>query len=220
MTYGLANRVLVRKAAGDPAAAPSASAPRELLNVSMTQSYYTDPFASQFDSSYQSSHRRRDQLVFADRASSPAPTDTFTTGQLRMEFDHQDFALRTIQANGSSNYRTAQVERRLEPRRIYTTAPSQHTLNASTTRELRAREERRQSTRSTGTSARGYILQQRWMGFYNAQCCGLAWNTSGSSFPPSSLPAFRRTAGSISRSRLAGVGSFSNFFGAFGGGRF
>src|SRR5690606_11872189 len=42
VNYGLTNRVLVRKASGDQAT-PAASAPRELLSVTVTQSYYTDP---------------------------------------------------------------------------------------------------------------------------------------------------------------------------------
>ena len=219
MTYGLANRVLVRKAAGDPAAAPSASAPRELLNVSMTQSYYTDPFASQYDSSYQSSLTNRTISSFSPIAViARTQPSTFTTGQLRMEFDRQDLALRTIQASGSSNYRTAQVNVGWS-RTNYTTAPSQHTLNASTNLNFA-------QGKSGGVYAidwnisGGYILQQRWVGFYNAQCCGLAVEYQRFKYSPvviAGVPQDHRFNLSFT---LAGVGSFSNFFGAFGGGRF
>ena len=46
MSYGLTNRVLVRK---DKEGQPQPGAPRELLNVSVRQSYYTDDNASKFD---------------------------------------------------------------------------------------------------------------------------------------------------------------------------
>ena len=46
MNYGLTNRLLVRK---DAEGQPQAGAPRELLNVSVRQSYYTDANASKFD---------------------------------------------------------------------------------------------------------------------------------------------------------------------------
>ena len=45
MTYGLTNRVMVRKDV--PRRQPQAGAPRELLNVSVRQSYYTDANAEQ-----------------------------------------------------------------------------------------------------------------------------------------------------------------------------
>ena len=56
ITYGLTNRILVRKAPKEASASPLASAPRDLLTASISQSYYTDQRASQFDSAYQSSY--------------------------------------------------------------------------------------------------------------------------------------------------------------------
>ena len=45
--YGLTNRVLVRKAPPKgSAAAPAASAPRELLTAGISQTYYSNPLAS------------------------------------------------------------------------------------------------------------------------------------------------------------------------------
>ena len=57
MTYGLTNRVLVRKASKDPTASKLASAPRELLTASVTQSYYSEP---PLDSGYHPMKRHRD----------------------------------------------------------------------------------------------------------------------------------------------------------------
>jgi hypothetical protein len=59
------------------------------------------------------------------------------------------------------------------------------------------------------------VIQQRWIGFYNAQCCGLAVEYQEFSFPAGyPIPKDRRFNLSFT---LAGIGTFSNFFGAFGG---
>ena len=62
-------------------------------------------------------------------------------------------------------------------------------------------------------------MNQRYVGFYNAQCCGVsfeyqAMNYSAQVSNQFLLPRDKRFNMSFT---LAGVGSFSNFFGAFGG---
>jgi LPS-assembly protein len=216
LTYGLANRVLVRKTpAGETAAG---GAPREMLNVTVSQSYYTDPFASQFDVAYQSGpYRRRSNFSPVAVTARTAPTQ-FTTGTVRMEFDAQDGGLRTFHAGGASTYQAAQVNVGWS-KANYDNSQSLNTLNAATTINLR-------QGRTGGTYAldwditRGYLIQQRWVGFYNAQCCGVAVEYQQFKFPTAILagiPQDRRFNVSFT---LAGIGSFSNFFGAFGGGRF
>ena len=139
-----------------------------------------------------------------------------------MEFDQQDGALRTIQASGSSNYRAAQMNvgwSRVNYESQGSQARRQSAFNASSTFNFA-------QGRYGGTYAldwditRGYIIQQRWVGFYNAQCCGIAVEYQQFKFPTSviaGIPQDRRFNLSFT---LAGIGSFSNFFGAFGGGRF
>ena len=62
------------------------------------------------------------------------------------------------------------------------------------------------------------MMQRRMIGFYNIQCCGIAveyqvYDFSGySSFV---VPKDKRFNISLT---LAGLGTFSNFLGAFGGG--
>jgi hypothetical protein len=64
----------------------------------------------------------------------------------------------------------------------------------------------------------GRILNQRWSGFYNAQCCGLMMEFQKMAYGlGSAVPLDQRFNISFS---LAGIGNFSNFFGAFGGGRY
>ena len=68
------------------------------------------------------------------------------------------------------------------------------------------------------TPPRRGFLQQRLIAFYNAQCCGFAVeyqviNNSGLSIG-TLIPRDRRLNFSFT---LAGLGTFSNFFGALGG---
>ena len=63
-----------------------------------------------------------------------------------------------------------------------------------------------------------HFLQQRWIAYYNSQCCGVGIDTRRSTWRARSsshrLPQDRRFNISFT---LAGIGTFSNLFGAFGG---
>jgi LPS-assembly protein len=216
INYGLTNRILVRKTPADPKASALASAPRELLSVQLTQSYYTDSRASLYDNNYQSTsynpNARESNFSPLALTARTAPT-ALTNATLRLEFDQRDFALRGLSANGSSNYRALQVtagwSRRSTP--TYT----DNAINAATTINL--------LDGRTGGSyilnwdiARAYIIQQRWTGFYSAQCCGIVLEYQEFNVPSSLLLVQRDRRFNLSFT-LAGVGSFSNFFGAFGG---
>jgi hypothetical protein len=69
--------------------------------------------------------------------------------------------------------------------------------------------------------SKSILVNQRYVGFYNAQCCGVSFEYQAYDYPnqPNQflLPHDRRFNMSFT---LAGVGSFSNFFGAFGGSTF
>jgi hypothetical protein len=219
VNYGLTNRVLVRKAPSDPAAASAASAPRELLSIALTQSYYTDPLASRFDTTYQSSYGFRPASSFSPIAVTvrAAPT-ALSTGTLRLEYDSQIGVVQGFNATGSTTYRAAQTSIGWSTSRIDATTRN-NALNASTTLNFLGGK--------TGGSAflnwdigRKYVIQQRWIGFYNAQCCGLAIEYQEFNFPSFvgfPIPKDRRFNLSFT---LAGIGTFSNFFGAFGGARY
>ena len=64
--------------------------------------------------------------------------------------------------------------------------------------------------------SRDQFLQQRYLAYYNAQCCGFAveYQTYNfASYPRCAIPKDRRFNISFT---LAGIGTFSNFLGAFG----
>jgi hypothetical protein len=216
--YGLTNRVLVRKLPADPDAASAASAPRELLSVAVTQSYYTDAEASRWDLTYQSSFGVRPLSNFSPVALTvrAAPT-AFSNATLRLEYDHLTGTVQGFNATGASTYRQAQVSAGWSTRR-YSETQRENALNASSTLSFLGG--------TTGGTVflnwdigRSYIIQQRYIGFYNAQCCGLALEYQEYNFPQNFNPLFpipkdRRFNLSFT---LAGIGTFSNFFGAFGG---
>jgi hypothetical protein len=61
------------------------------------------------------------------------------------------------------------------------------------------------------------VIQQRIVGFYNAQCCGIVLEYqeyNPGAFSGSLFPKDRRFNLGFT---LAGIGTFSNFFGNFGG---
>ena len=61
---------------------------------------------------------------------------------------------------------------------------------------------------------RNQFLQQRYFAYYNAQCCGVLVEYQTYNIVGLSIPQDRRFNVSFT---LAGIGTFSNFFGAFGG---
>src|SRR5690606_3941667 len=58
------------------------------------------------------------------------------------------------------------------------------------------------------------FLQQRIVAYFNSQCCGVSLDYLSISMPLSGIPADRRLGISFT---LAGIGSFSNPLGSFGG---
>jgi LPS-assembly protein len=215
-TYDLTNRLYAKKAVA-----------REVLSVSINQTYYTDENASKFDRQYQSSFTPRAPSNFSPvslmvRA---APTDRLQ-GDFRTEWDPDAHALTTISANGtfaSGDWLSGSAG--WSQRRYFQDLPGvindpnrsdQYVNGVVNVRRLR--------NRVGGTYAFNYdigrdrFLNQRWVAYYNAQCCGVGFeyqtfNFQGA-FVPTAVPQDRRFNISFT---LAGIGTFSNLFGAFGG---
>lgn len=211
LNYGLTNRVLARLRGNRQA--------REFLNVGVFQTYYTDAEASRFDPAYGSSYGGREASKFSPvllnvRAN---PTDR-TNGTFRLEYDYATRALLTVRAGGGAGItKWVDVNGGWSRRRFIAFDRTDNFLNLGGT--VRA-----PSGRIGGTYGldydffRGELVQQRVVAYYNAQCCGVAveyqtWNF-GQFGPGAITPQDRRFNISFT---LAGVGTFSNFFGALGG---
>jgi LPS-assembly protein len=213
-TYGLNNRLYAKKTTA-----------REILSVSINQSYYTDARASLVDQQYQSSFTTVKPTNYSPVALLVRGSPTVhVQGEFRTEWDPTVHALRTFAATGIVNATHVQASVGWSRRRFLANLPgfdnpdlADHYINASTTvRGLR--------NRIGGTYAFNYdirqnfFLQQRYLAYYNAQCCGVAVEYQTFNFlgrvAPFGIPQDRRFNISFT---LAGIGTFSNFLGAFGG---
>lgn len=219
MNYGLTNRVLVRK---DVEGQPQAGAPRELLSVTVRQSYYTDERASTFDTSYSYGYNFRAASAFSPIAlvARAIPTSPLSI-DYRLEYDPVPDdetipKLLGMSLNGTLRSENADVSTGWS-RQAYTTGSrSNNFIQTATNLRFRGSKFGGNATFNYDI-ARSTLVNQRYVGFYNAQCCGISVEYQSFNYPVGTgflLPRDRRFNMSFT---LAGVGSFSNFFGAFGG---
>ena len=218
--YGVNNRLYARRAEGD-----QDSVAREILSVIVSQAYYSDANAAQFDPRFQTSFSNTPPSHL-----SPVKLDVRTaltrrlSGSLRAEYDTRFMALRAVSAEGTIGLggwlRTTAgwSQRRFvdglrgftDPRRL------DHYLNAFTS--LRTRDNTLGGAYSFHYDVeRGRYLQQRVLVYYNAQCCGISGELQTFNF--AGLGARARVPRDVRLSlsfTLAGLGTFANVLGAFG----
>lgn len=222
ITYGLNNRVYARLASG-----ANTGAAREILNVALTQTYYTNDQAAQFDRAFSTSFNDTPPSNFSPMALMvrTEPTNDLSAS-LRTEYDTQFGAIRTIGADGSYDFKGLfQATAGWSQRRFIEDLPGfdnpnqlDHFLNVFT------RLQNRENTLGGAYQfnydlLRSRFLQQRLIVYYNAQCCGVGieyqtFNFAGLGIR-TPIPQDRRLNLSFT---LAGLGTFANVLGAFGGG--
>ena len=224
--YGLNNRLYAKQPEGG-----GSTVAREILSVALSQSYYTDARAAQFDPRFQSSFNQTGLTRPPPSNFSPVslivrgnPTRSLS-GSMRAEYDTQFGALRTISADGSVDVggwmqtTAGWSQRRFieglsgfdNPNRL------DHYLNMFTSMKTRSNE-------LGGAYSFHYdllrdrYLQQRLVVYYNAQCCGISAEFQSFNFEGlgrrAPVPIDRRFNLSFT---LAGLGTFANVFGALGG---
>jgi LPS-assembly protein len=213
VTYGVANRIYRKPPAGGRS--------REILNATLEQTYYSDAEASRYDRYYRTrASSNYSPLALSVRA---WPTDRIVAN-FRAEYDTDFHAIREIAADGTVEWSdwlqatTGWSQRRLVEGLPGFDDPDQldHYLNATT--HIRLWRNRLGGTHNFNYDVlRTRFLQQRFMVYYNAQCCGFGveyqhYDLSGVSLSP--VGQDRRFNFSVT---LAGIGSFGNFFGAMGG---
>jgi LPS-assembly protein len=214
-TYALNNRLYAKKKTS-----------REIASVVLMQSYYTNENAATYDRTQSSGYGTTQPthygpVTFAARS---APTERIQ-GDFRTEWDPTAHELRTFSSNGIASFGDwLQTSVGWSRRRYIPGLPgydnpagATHFLNSSVNVH-------RMGNRIGGVYTFNYdlkqdsFLQQRLTAYYNSQCCGIAveyqtFNYAGS-FVAGAVPKDRRFNISFT---LAGVGTFSNLFGAFGG---
>ncbi len=215
VTYGITNRLFSR----GRSVTGGRGSTREVLTVGVQQTYYSNADAGQFDSTYQTSFSYRRPLDLSPVAVTArlSPSSVFDTNA-RLEYDVTGNGLQLVSAGGGARGGLGSLTMNYSWRHVNKREAADNYLSASSS--LRLRDGR--VTANYGLSwdiQRGYVVSQTLLGSYMAQCCGVQVEYQQFNFPDTvgfPLSSDRRiNFGFV----LAGLGTFSNFFGAFGGGQ-
>jgi len=212
VTYGLTNRFMYRGRATDTTRPSS----QEFLTIGLQQTYYSNPQASRWDFRYSGSSSRAKLVDLSPiTLTTRISPNAMVSANSRLEYDVSGLGLQTVSLGGS--VATAAVNTNASYSRVvYGPGSLSHTFNVSN-------QARFLDGRATGSYAlswdlaRSFIVSQSVTGKYLGQCCGLTVEFQQFNYPDAigfPLAADRRLNFGVV---LAGLGTFSNFFGAFGG---
>ena len=218
LTYGLTNRLFARA----PSVGEIRGGTREFLTVSVQQTYYSDPTASRNDTTYISAAGRPAPVDLSPIAlvTRFSPRDGFDANG-RIEYDvtgngFQVFTMGGTFAAAGPTLAGTSANVSFSRQRFRPSGPVSSYLSGSTSMRLMQGRTSTFYILNWDIDA-GYIHSQSLGATYLAQCCGVQADFQTVNLPP----ALRST---IVRDRrfnfafvLAGLGTFSNFFGLFGG---
>ncbi len=217
LDYGVTNRLMAKRKTGGTSNA------KEILSVVLSQTYYSNPQASLYDSNYSTSFSGLPPSHYSPvrltvRAT---PTDQIN-GSLKLEYDQRQAGLQSLAADAQvAVSRWLRLTGGYSERLVSALASvPQRDRFVSGTATLKSDDNRVGSSYSFNYDVgRSTMLTSRIMAYYNAQCCGFAVEYQTYSFGQtgvlSGLGSDRRFNFTFT---LAGLGTFSNFFGALGGG--
>ena len=211
LTYGLTNRLIARtRGAGE-----ARGSTREFLTLGVQQTYYSNPETSRFDSNYVSYSLRPKPVDLSPIAVTAriAPTPTIDANA-RLEYDVTGNGLQILTA-GSTITRAASSTN-LSFSRQKPTPLSEANSYLSGSSSWRFSEGRVTAFYALNWDIDAkYIYSQSMGTTYMAQCCGVRADYQIVNFLPSvtPIPSDRRLNFAFV---LAGLGTFSNFFGLFG----
>ena len=221
--YGIDTRLYARVYEGER----GESVAREILSASLTQSYYTDENASQYDRTFRTSFSGASPTHWSPMSILVRAEPTQQLGAtMRVEIDPTHRTPRSISAEGSYE-RGGWLEARggWSQRRFIANLPGfndrnrlDHYLNAFAA--LRKPDNTIGGLYSFNYDVRrGQHLMQRLLVYFNAQCCNLSLEYQVYNFEGLGTRAFLPRDRRISLAfTLAGLGRFANAFGALGGG--
>jgi len=206
ITYGLTNRLFYRGRSVNDVRGQT----REFVTVGIQQTYYTKPEAARYDSSYQSTALtlRPQELSPIALTARISPSNVLDANS-RVEYDVTGRGLATLSAGGTFNLTATSANINYSHSR----ATNTDYIYGGTS--LRWLGDRATLTYSVNWDIeRSFIQSQSVMASYLAQCCGLQVDFQNYNYPPGvGLKSDRRfNFGFV----LAGLGTFSNFFGALG----
>jgi LPS-assembly protein len=211
LTYGLTNRLMYRGKTTDGTRGQT----REFVTVGVQQTYYSNSESSRYDTSYSSSNTNRkpvnlSPIALVGRVSPSSRIDANT----RVEYDVSGLGLAVLGVGSTVSAGLTSGSLQFSRQHTSRTDPPSSYFSGSTT--LRS-----SNTHFSGTYAISWdlthstIVTQNVLATYMAQCCGLQMEFQKFHLVSSApIPTDRRFNLSFV---LAGLGTFSNFFGAFGG---
>jgi hypothetical protein len=210
LTYGLTNRLMYRGKSVDGMRGQT----REFVTIGVQQTYYSNSESSKYDTSYSSSNTGRTPVNLSPvsltaRVSPSSRVDANT----RLEYDVNGLGLASLGvgstvsaglASGSMQFSRQHLAANSKPNSYFSGSTSLHSPNGHFTGTYALSWDLTHST----------IVTQNVLATYMAQCCGLQMEFQNFHLVSSApIPSDRRFNLSFV---LAGLGSFSNFFGAFG----
>ena len=215
--YGVNSRLYAKRKTG------TLSQAQEILTVTLSQSYYSDERSAQYDRQYATSTTGSAPSHFSPIFLGVRVNPTRDVeARMSAEFDSKYKELRTISASGSYTW-TSRLQTSASWSQKYFIEGLQgfdnpdyldHYLSGAVNAHTR-------DNRFGGLYSFNYnilhakLLQQRLTGFYNAQCCGVAFDYQRYNFNyVANAPADRRFFLSFT---LAGLGNFSPFSGGLSG---
>jgi hypothetical protein len=187
---------------------------REFVTVGVQQTYYSNSESSKFDTAYSSSNSSRQPVNLSPvsliaRVSPSARIDANT----RVEYDVQGLGLAVLGVGSNMSAGLSSGSLQFSRQHLSRGEKPNSYLSGSTS--LRSK-----NSHFTGTYALSWdithstIVTQNVLATYMAQCCGLQMEFQKFHLVSSApIPSDRRINISFV---LAGLGTFSNFFGAFG----
>ena len=220
--YGVNNRFYAKR----PGEAGRPSQAREILDVALSQTYYTNALASQYDPRYTSSTASVAPSNFSPILLSirGMPSNDLNA-TANVEIDSRYLAVRQLSAGGSYNW-TGRVQTLASwSKQGYIPQlvgfDNQETLYQAINAQanVHTKDNRLGSIYSFSYDVtQGKMLNQRISGFYNSQCCGIAFDYQtfnyGGVTSIYAIPSDHRFYLSFT---LAGLGNFSPFNGAMSG---
>jgi LPS-assembly protein len=216
--YGINNRFYAKRKLGQVSQA------QEIVNIELRQTYYTDAAAARYDPRYSTSTAAAGNTNFSPIALNVRVTPTTAVNAtVSAEFDARYKELRTVSANSSYNWSNRLQTNVGWSHRFFIADLDgfnnpdalDHYINVATNAHTA-------DNRFGGVYTFNYdvlrsaLLQSRISAFYNAQCCGIAFEYQRYNFaglPSYIAPSDHRFFLSFT---LAGLGNFSPFNGAMG----
>jgi lipopolysaccharide assembly outer membrane protein LptD (OstA) len=215
VTYGVTNRLFSRSRTSPD----TLGAAREFLTIGVQQTYYSKPESGRFDGTYSSGQSRGalsdlSPVALTARVSPGGALDA----NARIEFDTSTGAGMQLLTTGATISSERAGLTLNYSRQRFGTAASWTSYTSASARTSLLDNRVTAAYNLSYDIARRYLVSQSIHGSYMAQCCGVQVEYQRFNYPTGSgLPVTSDRRLNVSFV-LSGIGTFSNFFGAFGGG--